>query len=295
MTTVSTTVNGQILHEKRGERETYYRPDTLGNVIATTSTTGTVRSTHTYWPYGEVRTSTGSSASPFKYVGTLGYYSDSGTMLYVRARYYRPAQTRWMTVDPLWPRQRAYCYVRGAPVVVPDPSGLIPLACALACTTVAGCVAGMLWACKDWYPGYPSWRSCAVEFIASLPWTQRAACLAGLFGCLACLMKSRVIPVLIGGLLPALYGHGNCCGFSKRCLGCETEANGLAIDCVDEACALHDDCLGTVFEYVIHQVKCNSELCKRVIACQDSGRCKTARCNEVANEIRLFYCTLSGI
>lgn len=123
MTTVYTTVNGQILHEKRDGRETYNRPDTLGNVIATTSTTGTVRSTHTYWPYGEVRASTGTNHSPFKYVGTLGYYSDSATTLYVRARYYRPAQTRWMTVDPRWQAGWPYAYCGCSPCIGVDPTG----------------------------------------------------------------------------------------------------------------------------------------------------------------------------
>lgn len=124
MTTVYTTVNGQILHEKRDGVEAYYLPDTLGNVIATTSTTGTVRSTHTYWPYGEVRASTGTNHSPFKYVGTLGYYSDSATTLYVRARYYRPAQTRWMTRDPLWPAESSYVYADSMPVDHADVTGL---------------------------------------------------------------------------------------------------------------------------------------------------------------------------
>jgi RHS repeat-associated protein len=127
MTTVYTTVNGQILHEVRDGVEAYYRPDTLGNVIATTSTTGTVRSTHTYWPYGEVRASTGTNHSPFKYVGTLGYYSDSATTLYVRARYYRPAQTRWMTVDPLWPDECSYSYATSSPTSSVDPLGEAPV------------------------------------------------------------------------------------------------------------------------------------------------------------------------
>lgn len=125
MTATYATVNGQILSENRGGTEKYYRPDTLGSVIAVTDSSGTVLSTRRYWPYGEIRVTTGSTkALAFGYVGTLGYFTDSSNSIYVRARYYRPMWGRWMTVDPLWPSEHPYVYVSGAPTYVPDPSGL---------------------------------------------------------------------------------------------------------------------------------------------------------------------------
>ncbi|HRD31245.1 MAG TPA: hypothetical protein PLB31_08980 [Fimbriimonadaceae bacterium] len=55
-----TTVNGRILHEDRNGVKTLFMPDTLGNVIETRNMdTGAQTSSTTYWPYGEVRTQTG--------------------------------------------------------------------------------------------------------------------------------------------------------------------------------------------------------------------------------------------
>lgn len=42
----------------------------------------------------------------------------------MRARYYRPVLARWQTVDPLWPKQSAYEYAHGKPILVADPTGL---------------------------------------------------------------------------------------------------------------------------------------------------------------------------
>ncbi|MBS1714218.1 MAG: RHS repeat-associated core domain-containing protein [Armatimonadetes bacterium] len=127
-TTRYTVVNGVVLHEDRNGTERLYRPDTLGSTAALQDAT-TTRATYDYWPYGEIRSNTGSGSSRFKYVGTFGYYDD-GARLYVRARQYRPVQGRWMTVDPLWPDEAAYNYAENHPIKNSDPSGLsivIPL------------------------------------------------------------------------------------------------------------------------------------------------------------------------
>ncbi|MBS1714214.1 MAG: hypothetical protein JST30_07740 [Armatimonadetes bacterium] len=124
-TTRYTVVNGVVLHEDRNGTERLYRPDTLGSTAALQDAT-TTKATYVYWPYGEVRTTTGSGSSPFNFVGTLGYYDD-GSRLYIRARHYRPAQGRWMTVDPLWPFQAQYAYVGGKVVSNTDYLGLRPM------------------------------------------------------------------------------------------------------------------------------------------------------------------------
>ncbi len=105
-----TTVNGRILHEDRGGVKTLFMPDTLGNVIETRNMdTGAQTSSTTYWPYGEVRTQTGTNPSPFGFCGVWGYYTQAGQPTYVRARYYRPNLGRWQTVDPLWRCNRNLC------------------------------------------------------------------------------------------------------------------------------------------------------------------------------------------
>ncbi len=110
--TTYTVIGGVIVHENRGGTERNYRPDTLGSTIALTDRT-TATDTWEYWPYGEVRTHSGSSQTAFTYVGTLGYckFSSGSQMTYVRARMYMASRGRWATVDPLWPKEPAYEYV----------------------------------------------------------------------------------------------------------------------------------------------------------------------------------------
>ena len=133
-----TTINGVIVHENRNGVQRNYRPDTLGNTIALTDAT-TTTDTWVYWPYGEVRTRTGTTATPFQFVGTLGYYQNTGSNLaYVRARFYQATRGRWATVDPLWAFSAShvarivscsdvsYIYANAQPTQKVDPSGWMP-------------------------------------------------------------------------------------------------------------------------------------------------------------------------
>lgn len=141
MTVCYTTVHGMILHENRGGIETNYVPDTLGNLNQCKNNAGTVTYSAEYWPYGEVRTETGTNPSPWGFVGLLGYLKDTGSRLYVRARYYRPNFALWQTVDPLWPNLSPYGYCFNNPSYLRDPLGLFP---AIAIPPVIGLGAGLL-------------------------------------------------------------------------------------------------------------------------------------------------------
>ncbi|MFN7577134.1 MAG: RHS repeat domain-containing protein [Armatimonadota bacterium] len=127
MSVTYATVHGRLVEENRGGVVTEYVPDTLGNVIMTTDESGTVTSTTTYWPFGEVRTQTGTNPSPWGFCGVWGYLTDAVSRMYVRARHYRADTSRWLTVDPLWPHQLPYAYAAGTPVTITDPSGLVVL------------------------------------------------------------------------------------------------------------------------------------------------------------------------
>jgi RHS repeat-associated protein len=124
MSVVYTTINGVLYHENRGGVETEYVPDTLGSLIQCRDSSGNVTYTADYWPYGEVRTSTGSKSSPWGFVGLLGYLTDITKRLYVRARQYRPNVGQWQTVDPLWPGESTYSYGNSNPSSDADPSGM---------------------------------------------------------------------------------------------------------------------------------------------------------------------------
>lgn len=126
MPVVYATVNGVLVEEDRGGTVTTYVRDTLGSVIQTRDAAGSQTSSTTYWPFGEVRTSSGANPSPWGFCGVWGYYKDAVNRLYVRLRTLRIDLSRWLTVDPFWPLARAYAYARMNPVSRIDPSGLIP-------------------------------------------------------------------------------------------------------------------------------------------------------------------------
>ncbi len=127
------TVGDRLVREVRNSVITRYVSDPLGSVIQTRNSSGTLTSSTEFWPFGEVRTSTGTNPSPWGFVGTLGYYADLASRLYVRARYYRTSLSRWMTVDPYWPGEPSYVYVDNQPVHSVDPTGLSRLSDFWAC------------------------------------------------------------------------------------------------------------------------------------------------------------------
>jgi RHS repeat-associated protein len=128
MTTIRyTTINGEVIAEKRNGVRRLYVPDPLGSTVALLDNTQTQVDTFTYWPYGEVRTSTGTTSPPFQFVGTKGYYTNGVGRTYVRARYLHTQKGRWLTEDPIAFNSggdaNVYRYVRCNPVSSVDISG----------------------------------------------------------------------------------------------------------------------------------------------------------------------------
>lgn len=118
-----TVVNGQVVAENRnGVRKTYV-PDPSGSTIALLDDKQKITDTFSYSPFGELKSRTGTTPTPFQYIGTRGYYTNPSNRVYVRARTYQSSYARWMTVDPLWPGESAYGYARNNPVRWGDPSG----------------------------------------------------------------------------------------------------------------------------------------------------------------------------
>lgn len=127
-TTVRYTVlDGEVIAEKRAGSRKQYVPDPLGSTVALLDSTQVQTDTFTYWPYGEEVSRTGTTPTPFRFVGTAGYYRDSANKTYVRARYLDMAKGRWLTEDPIeytggdW---NLYRYVANRPTIGWDPSGL---------------------------------------------------------------------------------------------------------------------------------------------------------------------------
>jgi RHS repeat-associated protein len=99
----------------------------LGSVVGLTDSSGKLVNTYQYDPYGNLTSSTGTVANPWRYAG--GYY-DSGTGLYkFGIRYYDPTTGRWTQRDPVGGslqelvKANPYVYAGNNPVNMVDPSG----------------------------------------------------------------------------------------------------------------------------------------------------------------------------
>jgi RHS repeat-associated protein len=121
-----TVAAGRVIAQKRAGTRSYYAADPLGSTIALYDAAQVKTDTWTYWPYGEVKSRTGTTATPFQFVGTLGYYRDGSTRTYVRARYLDSAKGRWQTEDPIGfgGGYNLFRYVGNEPTTHSDPSGL---------------------------------------------------------------------------------------------------------------------------------------------------------------------------
>jgi RHS repeat-associated protein len=129
MTARYTVIDGEVVSEKRDGMRSLYVPDSLGSTLSLLDTSQAQTDSFVYWPYGVSIHVFGSSLTPFQFVGTLGYYNNSPTRAYVRARVLDAPTGRWITEDPLGLNGDSYNffqYVRGCPVSAVDPTGLFP-------------------------------------------------------------------------------------------------------------------------------------------------------------------------
>ncbi len=122
-------VNGQVLSETRSGVRRDYLTDGLGNTLALLDNTQTKTDTFDYFPSGTVAVRTGATPTPFQWNGGIGYFKDSASRTYVRARTLNTLQGRWMTQDPIGFKGgdiNLYRYVNNRPTVLVDPIGLFP-------------------------------------------------------------------------------------------------------------------------------------------------------------------------
>lgn len=124
------TPGGRLLYsvEMGSGAPTFYHFDRQGSTLALTDAAGTVTDSYAYGPYGEPLGRTGTSTQPFTYIGAYGVRAEGG--LYdMRARYYDPVSTTFLSRDPLPPRlldpksTNAYAYASQNPLMYIDPRG----------------------------------------------------------------------------------------------------------------------------------------------------------------------------
>jgi RHS repeat-associated protein len=104
----------------------FYGYDGFGSVRQLTGTTGTVTDTYDYDAWGNTANTTGSTPNIYLFRGEQ--YDPDLQLYYLRARYFNPLTGRFISRDPIRPRNQCdehrYLYACSDPVNRIDPSGL---------------------------------------------------------------------------------------------------------------------------------------------------------------------------
>jgi RHS repeat-associated protein len=123
-----TLANGQLVSQNRSGTPTYYLYDAQGSVRSLTNSSGTPTDQYDYTAFGELKNYSGSS-TPNNYQYTGQQYDDEIDLYSLRARYYDPANGRFLSRDT-WPidlqnpiELNRYGYTANNPVNHSDPSG----------------------------------------------------------------------------------------------------------------------------------------------------------------------------
>ena len=128
---------GQLVNERMTTGTYYYLMDDLGSVVAVVDSSGAVKNTYSYHPYGNAAGQTLTVSNPWRFAS--GYY-DSNTGLYkFGQRYYDTDLGRWTQMDPVGgtvgnPNSgNPYVYANDEPNMLTDPTGRDsnPLLCGL--------------------------------------------------------------------------------------------------------------------------------------------------------------------
>jgi RHS repeat-associated protein len=104
----------------------FYDFNAAGSTVGLTDAVGGYASTYSYLPFGEILRATQSVPNPFTYVGQSGVMGNGKGLQPMRARFYSPAQGRFVQPDPLGvPISNLYEYAINNPLEFFDPSGLL--------------------------------------------------------------------------------------------------------------------------------------------------------------------------
>ncbi len=124
-------IYGHLVSQRRSGATSFHHFDALGSTRALTNSGQAATDTRDYRAFGLTNASSGSTVSPFWWVGRLGYYHQPDTAdHWLRARTYRPQIGRFLSRDPIRQanppngrRASRYTYAANSPVVRVDPSG----------------------------------------------------------------------------------------------------------------------------------------------------------------------------
>ena len=113
------------LSERRGSTSKFYHGDNLGSTRGITNSSQTVTDTLLYDAFGNTISRTGTTPTPFGFVGKGQYQTDndSGLML-LGERYYDASVGRFISSDPAKAGDNWYAYCENNPLTRTDPQGL---------------------------------------------------------------------------------------------------------------------------------------------------------------------------
>lgn len=118
---------GDLVSDRRDGESNFYRFDALGSTTGLTDGSGTPTDTYRYSAFGKPVEETGTSDTPYKWIGQQGYRQDDASGLYnLRARDYDPQTGQFTSQDPLGLAagdSNFYRYVGNNAVNTTDPSG----------------------------------------------------------------------------------------------------------------------------------------------------------------------------
>jgi RHS repeat-associated protein len=115
--------------EEGGGAVRYYHYDHLGSTVLLTDGEGTATDRFSYSAYGETLSRTGSTDTPFQWLGAYGVQTDVTGLHQMRARYFHARLGRFLSEDPILfaGGQNWYAYAEGNPVMAIDPTGDVPV------------------------------------------------------------------------------------------------------------------------------------------------------------------------
>jgi RHS repeat-associated protein len=123
---------GLIERIDSGGQARFYHYDYRGSTIALTDAIQAATASYAYSSFGAVVASSGTTANPFRYLGSHGIVDEGNGLLAVRARYYRPATGRFLSKDLIvaadgkTQTMHRYAYADNSPTNLMDLSGLTP-------------------------------------------------------------------------------------------------------------------------------------------------------------------------
>jgi RHS repeat-associated protein len=142
---------GGLIRQQAAQAHQYFGFDFQGSTRMLVNPSGMVVNTYDYKAFGEELQS-GSSVSSYRYGGAWGYYRDTASRLYVRARHLRTDLGRWVSRDPIGfdsseSRYSLYRFAENRPTGIIDPTGL------------ASCISSPTGGCKE--PSDFKYKTCA--------------------------------------------------------------------------------------------------------------------------------------